>query len=290
MKQSIAILLLNYNQFDETRDCLESLRKQVYKRFKIYLVDNGSNKEALSEFLSKYPEVILIRNERNLGVAEGRNVGLREILKSDYSYILILDNDTIIEDNEFLEKMLHSMYLFDTDILGPLIINKGKRKALIGGYKAPFWGFPIFRKYDMRSSKRPIPRRVDFISGCAQLVKAEVFRKIGLYDARFTPYGPEDIDFCLRASKAGFRVFVDPELSIIHISKGSYKTTVSHLEYAIRGQIRLLRRHSEFPVISVIFHVLYKTPKVLAQSLGEKNFRLFGAFLRGVWQGVKDNG
>src|SRR4051794_15878382 len=92
----VSIIILNWNSYAVTRDCILSLRKMDYQNFEVVLVDNGSVDGSPEKLLENAPEIRLIKNASNLGFACGCNVGMREALCRGTDYILLLNNDTIV--------------------------------------------------------------------------------------------------------------------------------------------------------------------------------------------------
>ena len=92
----VSIVILNWNSYEVTLDCLLSLRKMDYRNFEVVLVDNGSIDGSPAKLLQSVPEIRLIRNETNLGFAGGCNVGMRDALRRGTDYVLLLNNDTIV--------------------------------------------------------------------------------------------------------------------------------------------------------------------------------------------------
>src|SRR3990167_5910342 len=94
----IFVIILNWNGKEDTLACLESLEK-VNMPYSLIVVDNGSNDDSVLAIRNTYPDIILLENRKNLGYAEGNNVGIRWALKNGADYLLILNNDTIVDPN-----------------------------------------------------------------------------------------------------------------------------------------------------------------------------------------------
>ena len=95
----VSIIILTWNSYDVTRDCLLSLRKIDYPAFEVVLVDNGSVDGSGKKLAQDFPEVRVILNEKNLGFTGGNNVGMRDVLARGTDYLLLLNNDTIVAPN-----------------------------------------------------------------------------------------------------------------------------------------------------------------------------------------------
>ncbi|NQT22324.1 MAG: glycosyltransferase family 2 protein, partial [Candidatus Omnitrophica bacterium] len=94
-----SIVILNWNQKDDTAKCLKSLEKLLYKNYGIIVVDNGS-KDGSPDFLkNNFSNITLIKNEENLGFAEGSNIGIRHALSVGTDYVLLLNNDLVVQED-----------------------------------------------------------------------------------------------------------------------------------------------------------------------------------------------
>ena len=102
----VYIVILNWNQYDDTKECLDSLPKINYPNYRVVLVDNGSHDKSGERLKSEFPQHVFIFSEKNLGFAEGNNVGIQKALEDkNCDYIFCLNNDTIVEPN-FLDELI----------------------------------------------------------------------------------------------------------------------------------------------------------------------------------------
>ncbi len=219
MKPEISIVLLNVNQHKITIDCIKSLRDNDYTNFEIVLVDNGSTDESVKIFYSliqEFSNLKLIENRENLGFAEGNNVGIRNC---DGNYILLLNNDTIVKKN-FLSSMIEATKKFPkAGAFGPKMYFWDKRSEIwhIGGEITMFLNFvttPL--KY------KDIYKKVSWLSGCALMMKKETIQKVGLLNESFFIY-LEDVEWSIRATKAGYDLIYVPDAELWHIGSISSK-------------------------------------------------------------------
>jgi len=213
--KKVSIVIVNFNSKRDILKCLHSLR---YERAEIVVVDNKSSDDSIEAIKSKFKQVKILENERNIGFAAASNKGIRYALRKKADYILLLNPDTVIEKN-FLASLLKKK----ADIISPVI--KFKRQ---GEWVYDFGGrvnFLIGRTTHLEKSvlsKRANP--VDYVSGCCMLIRKEVFEKVSLLDERYFMFF-EDVDFCLRAKKADFKIKVDSNVTIFHdLSEGKKKS------------------------------------------------------------------
>ncbi|MGR3318952.1 MAG: glycosyltransferase family 2 protein [Candidatus Anammoxibacter sp.] len=257
----VAIIILNLNQKDYTVKCLESLFKINYLDFKVVLIDNGSTDDSAEAIVATFPDVHLIKNNRNIGVAGGRNVGIKYANEFiPYDYLLFLDNDTVVE-KEFLSELVKASES-DTDVGLAFAkiydISNPQLLQYAGKCNMSFYTCSIyseaFNVLDKGQVNQPQYSMIAF--GCSMLAKREVVLKLKCFDEIFNPYGEEDVDFSLRAGRAGFKILYVPTAVIYHkLSKtsigGAYNETFSKLK---GKHFRILMQRYASPFQKVCFY------------------------------------
>lgn len=224
MKLSIILLTWNSEQFIE--NCINSLYNNNVEQ-EIIIIDNGSTDNTLKIIKEKYPNVKLIKNTTNRGVAPARNQGIKE---ANGEYILILDIDTIVKENS-IKKLVK--YLDDNKnvgICGPKLVfsdgtvqNSCRKFPLVHTKilrRVPTnWADKILQdEYYIEQKNKQEPFTVDYIIGACQLVRREALDQVGLLDEKIF-YGPEDVDFCLRMWLKGWKVVYLPDSEVIHLEQ-----------------------------------------------------------------------
>lgn len=197
----VFVVVLNYNGKEVIKRCLTSLFKVNYSNFEVVFVDNNSTDGSLELAKSCFSKANFIKNKENIGYAAGNNVGIRFSLERMADYVLLLNNDTEVE-NDFLTKLVE---VAESDkkigLISPVIFHGKTKEVWFSG------GDILWRKMSSRN-RQDIPTRdhyeSEFITGCSMLVKASVFKEIGLLDEDYFLYW-EDADFSLRATKKGFK-------------------------------------------------------------------------------------
>ena len=244
----VSIIILNWNSYEVTLDCLLSLRKMDYKNFEVVMVDNGSVDGSPEKLLASAPEIRLIRNETNLGFAGGCNAGIRDALSRGNDYVLLLNNDTVVAP-DFLSQFVR---VAESDakigVLSPKILffDRPDRLNYAGGMHKLWRLFPSVIGLRQRDDGRYDQiREVSFLTGCAFLIKAEVVRRIGVLEEVYFHFY-EDIEWSLRAIKAGFKGVYVPQAVIWH--KEHYVTNKNHgngfIEfYLARNNVIFARKH-----------------------------------------------
>ena len=286
--KKIAIIIVNWKQYELTINCLLSLQKVEYKNWKVILVDNESNFEKINKIKSDFNKVEVIGSKANLGFASANNLGIKYAIKNKFEYVMLLNNDTEV-NKKFLSPLLNSFQ--NDNSLGavqPLIMNYNNRAKVwnAGGYLNNFFGFPYTNK--KLNNKN---RQIDWITGCCIVLKTKVIKKAGLIDEDFFAYY-EDVDWSLRIKKLGYKLGVVESSVIFHHGtkssnnsnfEGDLSPFVHYLN--IRNHIYLVKKHSDkFNFIGVLF---YQFLKILFYSI-YFILRLRFSKLKMVYRGLND--
>lgn len=212
-------VILNLNGGDWLLETLDSVTQMTYPNFKVMVVDNGSTDGSQQAIRSRYLEMVLIENEKNLGFGEGNNVGIRYALDQGADWVLLLNNDILVDPSLLTELMQAGALGGKIGILGPKIYYQAEPTKLwyAGGQINYFTGLTSHRglreedhgQYDRR-------QETDYVTGCALLIHREVLQEIGLFDAAYYPAYAEDADLCVRAKRAGYRILYVPQAKLWH--------------------------------------------------------------------------
>lgn len=294
MNPKVSIIILNWNGFTDTINCLDSLKKITYPNYNIILVDNGSEGNDVEVLREKYEDYIhIIENGKNLGFAEGNNVGIRYALdKFNPDYILLLNNDTVV-DSLFLNELIKAGGSEeDTGLLGPKIYTLGQNNKIQSmGAKIDLWtgrSFSLGRnKPDYLFSSKN--NEVDYCSGACLLIKKIVINSIGLLNSEYFLYW-EEIDFCFTAKKAGFKIKSIPSSIIWHKESGTASKTSGLKEfYMIRNRFIFMKKHASglqfitFILWVFLFALWYNLIFLL---LIKRDLKVIRQYLRGIIEGL----
>jgi hypothetical protein len=215
----VGVIVLNWNGGDDTLACLASLARLDYPAFEVVVVDNGSTDGSVPAVRRRFPEAVLLLNGENLGYTGGNNVGLLHVLDRGLDYALLLNNDTEVAP-DFLRILIEAAEADPAvGIAGPMIYYYDRPAVIWSAGGAIDWrrGRTWMVGLDEQDTGQfgTEPREVDFVTGCALLVKREVLERVGLLDERFFAYY-EETEWCVRARRAGFRVIHVPRAHIWH--------------------------------------------------------------------------
>ena len=292
----IAIIIINWNTYQLTFNCLKSLKACTYKNKTIFFVDNGSKDGSGDKIALEFPDINFIKNEINEGFTGANNKALKVILKQNFDYVLLLNNDTEVKPN-FLS-LLEARMDSDQNLAAtqPLILDFPNKNTIWngGGSFNSFFGLSKTRYNGLiYKPQLKIETFTEWISGCCILVKIEVIKKVGLLDNRFFAYF-EDVDWSIRMTKLGYKLGVVPKSIIYHQSSGSTKMNNTSNEgnlspYAhylnVRNHIYLIKKHTFF--FNSFGCWIYQILKITSYSIYFILRGRFGKF-KMVWRGVSD--
>ncbi len=215
----VAIIVLNWNGRDDTLACLASLSQLDYSIYEVIVVDNGSGDDSVAAIRAAYPQVTLIETGDNLGYVGGNNVGLKFAKKMGAKYALLLNNDTEVAP-DFLSLLVE---VAEADpavgIVGPTIYYFDQPNVIWSAGGAIDWARGSTQMVGLNDVDRGqfgnSPRLVDFVTGCALLIKISLVEQVGLLDPRFFAYY-EETEWCVRVTRAGFKILHVPPAKIWH--------------------------------------------------------------------------
>jgi len=291
--QKVSFIMLHLNQEEATRECIKSLLNLSYNNVEIILVDNGSADGSGMRLSNEFPSVIFTRNEQNLGFAEGNNVGMRLALLRGADYVVLLNNDTVVEQ-DFVQPLLHHAasdptigvqsckiyYYADPKKLwyagGLLHVDKAE------GYHIGY--------LEEDSGKYNILQDTEFATGCMMFLSRKALEDVGLLEKSYFIYF-EDSDWSIRARRLGYRVIYNPRAKLLH--KVSLSTSVDspfYLYFMTRNKILFVRKHShKFSwIIHLPYFINYYGRYILKHSLRMRSLRSTYAIIAGIVDGLRN--
>lgn len=339
MDPRVSIIILNWNGWKDTLECLESLYQIDYPNYDVILVDNGSEDDSIrkikdyaegkikveSKFfeyssenkpikiieytregaeagggkeqeithLSPNERLILIKNERNYGFAEGSNIGMRYALKAlKPDYILLLNNDTVV-DRQFLEELV-KVAEGDPDIgfAGPKVyyydFNGRKDVINFAGGRLNMWTGQSYHigVNEVDEGQYDEIKEVDYVEGSAFLVREELLDRVGLLDRDYFAFWEEN-DLCMRGLKGGYKSVYVPNSRIWH--KVSSSSSNIKVYYLTVNRFRFMKKYAtKLQLLSFLLYFFgfqfWLTAGVFA--IYRKDIKSLISFFRGVAGGM----
>lgn len=249
---AIQIILLNWNGRDDTLACLESLRQLDYPAYHVILADNGSSDGSVAAIREAFPEVEIIENGANLGFAEGNNRGIARALESNAEFILLLNNDTVVDPGMLTALVQAAERMPRGGVYGPKIyfFDEPNKLWYAGGYwDARTLSFGEHGAGEEDRGQFDTLAETDWVIGCAMFVRAEVFRAVGMLEPSYF-LNNEEIDFCSRVRRAGHPCVYVPHARMWHKISVSFGGEHSPMKEYFSARNRLLwaQRNATWPL------------------------------------------
>jgi GT2 family glycosyltransferase len=272
MPRLVYILLLNWNNWRDTNDCLASLNGLHYDNWKAVVIDNGSGDDSVVRIRERFPEVEILALGQNLGYSTGNNNGIRVALDRGAEYVWLLNNDTTVDANALRALVVRAEEDPRIGAVGSAIYyaSEPSRIQAWGGGQVDFW------LGGARHFLKPVTEgKVQFLTGASILLRRSVLQSLGLLDEGFFMYW-EDGDYCFRLRKAGLHLAVASESKVLHKGSASVENGSATMDtYFTRSSRRFFRKHSAFPIFSFWMGVTVRIIKRLILGKWEN--------LRAVW-------
>ncbi len=287
----VAIVVLNWHGRSDTLLCLRSLAALSYPNWSVILIDNGCREFSASELNALLPGAHYLQTQSNRGFAGGANVGIRHAIEAGADYVLLLNNDAVVEPGALTEmvRVVEAEPL--TGVVGAKLLqmdHPGRLEAA-GLLVDMRWGrlFEAGFGADDHGQYDHVDD-VAAVSGGAMLLSRALCAQLEGFDERYFSY-LEDVDLCLRARKAGFGVRLAPRARVHHKGKASTGGGRSELAlyYATRNHLMLMREHG---VGSSVLRLLRCVVIVAlnASYTFRGDWSTQPARLRAVYRGVRD--
>jgi GT2 family glycosyltransferase len=274
------VIVLTWNNYADTAECLESLRGLIYPNYRVLVVDNGSIDGTPKRTRATFPEVIVLENGANLGVPAGYNVGFRYALEHDADYVMMLNNDTIV-DSELLTHLVAAAQSEPAGIL-VAVAYYYQNPGSIWSAGARYRRFPPAVVMEKRLfSPNNGYHRLEYAIGCCILISRAAFERAGLLDETYR-FMWEDLDLARRVHAAGLPILQVPDAKIWHkVSRSTRPET--DLFWEVHGESGAIfhRRHGSYWTMAV--HLGYFA---LREFVLKRQWRFLRPFLRGLRMGL----
>lgn len=282
----ISIITVNYNGLKDTSELIESLQKHVSLSYEIIVVDNASKVNEAALLQEKYPHIISIRSEENLGFSGGNNIGIRQ---AKGKYVFLLNNDTFIEEDTFhylIERLKSSS---EIGAISPKIkFAFPPRNIQFAGY-LPLSAITLRNNLigfgEKDNGQYEVPSRTPYCHGAAMMIKKEVIEKVGYMPEIYFLYY-EELDWSTQIEKAGYELWYEPRCTVYHKESQStgqqsylrtFYLTRNRLLYAWRNRYGVTR------LVAIIYQLFIAAPKNSLGFLMKSRTNLAKAVFKGIY-------
>ncbi|MCM1231776.1 MAG: glycosyltransferase family 2 protein [Clostridium sp.] len=250
MCPSVYIILVNYCGKKDTVECIESIHNMcTYPNYKIIVVDNSPNNDINNLNSASLSSIILIKSDNN-GFAAGCNLGIKRALYEKADYILLLNNDTTVKSPDLIEQLLKG-FKGNVGMVGGKIYYYTSPDLVWyeAGYLSPI-------RLRAKNRKKQGINNVTFITGCMQMIKADVFKHVGyINEDYFLTY--EDADYCIQLIKKGYKLVYNSTAQIYHkVGRSNQPGTASSIYYSNRARYIFLKKYHQCNILALIdYHI-----------------------------------
>jgi GT2 family glycosyltransferase len=220
----------------------------------VVVVDNGSADGSAERIRERFADVTLIENARNLGFAGGNNIGINHAIQRDAEYVLLLNSDTVVSADLLRELVTAAQSDQRIGMLGPKIYYHHKSNVIwsAGGTLSRYGEPGHLRVNEVDELPGETIRDVDYVTGCAIMIKRSVIEQVGLLDERFFIYF-EEAEWCSRARHAGYRVIYVPRARMWHkIRMDARNQSRRYLYFMARNRLLYLQCGGARPWIILV--------------------------------------
>jgi GT2 family glycosyltransferase len=283
----ISFIVVNYNGLEDSCELIESIYSNIPAScdYEIILVDNGSKQDESLHVKEKFPSVIAIRSEKNLGFAGGNNLGIKS---SSGNYLFLINNDTLLFDDSMLKLVDFMDKNSQAAAVSPKIYFPGEPKII------QYAGFTPMSRITLRN--RSIGRgekddgsynyenKTFATHGAAMLVRREVVDRIGYMPEVYFLYY-EEIDWCMNMKRHGYELWYVPSSSIVHKeSRTTGEDSPLKRYYMTRNRLLFARRNLSkgFANLSICYQIVVANLKAVCLSIIRGRADLVRATLSGI--------
>ena len=284
----VVSVILNTSRRDDTLECLRSLESTTYSNHRALVLDNASTDGSVDAIHAAFPAVRVLPLPSNLGYAGNNNVGIEAALSAGADWVFVLNEDVVLAPDCLTRLMEVGESDEKIGIVGPMVYHHSEPDIIqsAGGKLSPAWDSFHLGQNARDEGQFARPHDVDWISGCAILIRRPVIEQVGTIDPRYF-YFWEETDWCMRAGKAGWRIVQVPGAKIWH--KGvqrDYRPAPAVTYYATRNRLLTLAKHHA--PVRVRLLAWLQILRTLASWTVRPKWRGMGQHRRAMWRGAAD--
>jgi hypothetical protein len=290
----VYVVILNWNNYDATAQCVRSVREQSYGAYRILVIDNGST-DGSAEQLRTHNDIELIQLDQNLGYTGGNNIALAHAFAEGAAYVWLLNNDALAEPDTLATLVERAETDATIGLVSPLLRScLGNRdvETACAGFDLSIPSYQSTADLTEADQWHSASPRCVALYGTALLIRRALWQRIGALDDAYFAYW-EDIDYSIRSVLAGFRNVTVFGASVGHEAKPSQTApeTINPYVYyyVVRNELLLWRKHT--PGIRYLKAALWSLAAKLRQIVGMPSHDAgIEAVLAGLWDGWRGVG
>lgn len=280
----LSIITVNYNGLKDTYALIDSI--PFNEKMEVIVVDNASKQDEASLIQNQYPQIKVIRSEKNLGFAGGNNLGIKE---ANGKYLFLINNDTIFKDFS-IDSLINRIK--SSPIIG---IVCPKLRFAWGNNPIQFAGYTPLSKITVRNAaigygeedhgQYDITHPTPYAHGAAMLIKRDAIEKVGLMPEDYFLYY-EELDWSMMFTRAGYEIWYDPACTIYHKeSQSTGQNSPLRTYYITRNRLLLVKRnwHGIYKYLAYCYLTCIVAPRDLFKYAFKGRFDLSKAVCKGLF-------
>lgn len=284
----IISIILNNNRCKDTLECLESLSRGTYSNHTMIVLDNQTTDGSIDAIHERFPNVQIVPLAENLGYAGNNNVGIKIALEKGADWVFVLNEDTALDAACLAQLVAEGESDRQIGMVGPMVYHYNEPQYIQsgGGMLGPYWQSIHLAKDELDRGQLNEPHTVEWISGCAILVRRGVIEQAGMLDERFFLYW-EETEWCLRARRAGWRIVHVPAAKLWH--KGvqrNYEPKPFVMYYGTRNRLLMLSKHRA--PLKVWIFAFTEIIRTLVSWTVRPKWRRKRSYRNAMWRGLVD--
>lgn len=249
-KKDLGIIICNFNKVEYLKGCLRTLYKSNFEKlsYDVIVVDNASTDESVEFVKKNYPSIILLQNETNTGGSGGFDRGIRYAMQKKYDYVVLLDNDILLESNTILNLYKYIKLNPKAGVVGSKICTMDNPDILqeMGSFIDYENKFNVYTPLKSHKDDSLLPEVVecDYVPACCMITTKEVLEKVGSFNTEHFIYW-DDMDWCTRVKRENYEIYAINSSRVFHKMGAANHTNTFGLYYFERNRIMFFLKYIE---------------------------------------------
>lgn len=285
---TVFTIILNYNNYSDTIETIESVLSLEYDANSVLLVENSSDKAIIRKIRIQFPDLAIIENKKNLGYAGGNNIGIQKAIASGADYIFLLNNDVRLE-KDVLNKCVSAMEKSPgCAACQPMIVTFENKEIIWSAGTQLYFGYPRLFLKGTKIQKNGIKTSPFGLVGCAILFRRSALQQTGLFDESLFLLH-EETDWCIRAKKMNFSLLIISNALVCHkISTTIGMFSKMYLYYIGRNWLLVGKKNFSFfsYLYVLVTEFLIRFPYYLYHVTKKGQIGMMKFYLKGIFDGI----